>query len=175
MLYKKLSKGDIIGFFCPGHIANPERYERNIKTMETLGYRVKLGESVYKNTYGYLASRQERADDFNTMIANDAVKMILFGGGDGSNEIIPLLDYENIKLNPKFFCSFSDGTSILNAIYAMTGLPVYYGQGPGMFHDLRYYDYLQFLSHFDGEKIKDFSKNSEWINLRNGDCEGTLI
>ena len=175
MSIDRLKKGDAIGFVCPSHIASPERYERNAKTLESLGYRVVYGANVYKNTYGYLASEKERADDFNAMVCDKSVKMVLFGGGEGGNEIIPLLDYEQIKQNPKLYCSFSDGTSVLNAIHAMTGLTVYYGQGPGMFYDLRYYDYIHFSSNFICEPTGRFVKNCDWKSLHGDSCEGILI
>ncbi len=175
MKIKTLKHGDIIGIVCPSHVASSDRHQRIVATLESLGYGVKFGENVYKNTHGYLASEQERADDFNAMAADDSVRMILFGGGEGGNEILPLLDYESIKRNPKLICSFSDGTSVLNAIHFLTGVPVYYGQGPGMFYDLRYYDYQHFNANFSSEPVKPFLKNSEWKTLHGGNTEGTLI
>jgi len=175
MNIKKLHKGDTIGIVCPSHIASAERHKKSIKTLESLGYHVKLGKNVYKNTYGYLASEQERADDFNDMVSDNCIKMILFGGGEGGNELLPYIDYENIKRNPKFYCSYSDGTTILNSVHAMTGMTVYYGQGPGMFYDLRYYDYKQFLSHFAEGDIKIFTKSSDWHTMNGGVTEGFLI
>lgn len=50
--------------------------------------------------------------------------------------------------------SYSDGTSILNAIYANTGITTYYGQTPGLFADFNEYDRKQFVSHLiDGAVI----------------------
>ena len=175
MKFETLQKGDCIGIACPSHVAKEERYAKNIFTLELLGFRVKLGGNAYKDTYGYLASEQERADDFNAMIADESVKMVLFGGGEGGNELLPYLDFENMKKNPKFICSFSDGTTLLNSIHAMTGLVTYYGQGPGMFSDLRYYDYMHFCSHFVEGSPSTFAANSRWKTLNSGICEGKLI
>lgn len=175
MKAQKLAKGSTIGIVCPSHIASAQRHAHSIHTLEALGFRVKLGANVYKDTYGYLASEWERADDFNAMVCDESVDMVLFGGGEGANELLPLLDYEAIALRPKLYCSFSDGTTILNAIYAMAGLSVYYGQGPGMFCDLRHYDYTQFFSHFVEGNAETFVKNSPWRTLHGGACEGTLI
>jgi len=87
-----------------------------------------------------------------------------------------LIDYENVRRTPKIFSSYSDGTSILNAIYAKTGLVTYYGCGAGQFLDLRHYDYTQFCSHFvEGNDIKNFVSDSDWKTLCGGSCEGTLI
>ena len=51
---------------------------------------------LYKNTYGYLASEMERANDFNQLVLNQDVDLILFGGGEGGNELLPYINYENI-------------------------------------------------------------------------------
>jgi len=178
MNIKKLMKSDVIGIVCPSHIADPVRYERYIKVLESLGFRVKMGANVYKTTHGYIASEKERADDFNAMVCDPEVKMVFFGGGEGGNEILPFINYEKIKCNPKIYCSYSDGTSILNAIHTLTGLIVYYGQAPGNFGDLWYYDYEQFMTNFVGDLYNEsfgFIKNSEWRTINGGVCEGTLI
>ena len=175
MIAKKLSEGDVIGIISPSHVAG-DNYKLIVKGIEQLGFRVKLGANLFKNTHGYLASEQERADDLNDMVADDEVKMILFGGGWGANEILPLINYEHIASRPKLFCSYSDGTSILNAIYTRTGLTTYYGLGTGEFRLLTYYDYLQFSKHFiDGNKAEFMCGNGAWRIIRSGVCEGRLI
>ena len=109
------------------------------------------------------------------MVQDDTVRMILFGGGEGGNEVLPLLDYEAIARNPKIFLSYSDGTSILNAVYARTGLETYYGQTPGIFSDLRPYDEAQFRAHFLEGGVTHFTPNSPWITLTEGVGQGTLL
>ena len=176
MQAKRLSQNGTIGIFCPSHVGDVERYARNVFVMEQLGFKVKLGANMYKDTYGYAASAEERAADINALIADDSVQMILFGGGETAVEILPLIDYDNIRRHPKLFSSYSDGTSILNAIYAQTGLVTYYGAGVGEFFDLRHYDYMQFCSHFvEGHETQQFISDSNWKTLHGGSCEGTLI
>jgi muramoyltetrapeptide carboxypeptidase len=176
MFAPRLKKGDTIGVICPSHVAEPARYERNFFVLNKLGFNVKISENFYKDTDGYTASAQERADDLNTLVADNEVKMILFSGGDGASEILPLIDYENIRSHPKLFSSYSDATSILLAVYAQTGLVTYSGLGVNNFNDLRYYDYTQFEAHFlEGREAKEFDKDSVWRTLHGGTCEGTLI
>jgi muramoyltetrapeptide carboxypeptidase len=144
--------------------------------MERLGFKVKMGVNVQKDTYGYAASAEERASDLNALVADDSVQMVLFSGGSSAVEILPLIDYENIRRNPKLFSNYSDGTPILNAIYAQTGLVTYYGIGASEFSDLRHFDYMQFCSHFvEGYEKKDFKSDIKWKTLSGGNCEGTLI
>lgn len=176
MLAERMPNGGTIGIFCPSHVADMARYGRIVSVLERLGFHVKFGANICKDTYGYAASAGERAADLNGLIADDSVHMVLFGGGEGAVEILPLIDYESIRRHPKPLGSYSDGTSILNAVYAQTSLVTYYGAGPGEFYDLRHYDYLQFISHFvKGYDAKEFICDGEWTTIRGGACEGTLI
>lgn len=171
----RLKIGDTIGIISPCHTADQERYAPFLAGIKKLGYQVKEGSNLYKNTYGYAASEQERADDFNNMILDPEVKMILFGGGNVGNEFLPAINFQAIKDNPKIICSYSNGTTILNTVYAQTGLTVYYGQFPGIFKDLNNYNLKQFQAHFTGETPSVFEKNSKWKAINEGACEGTLI
>jgi len=177
MQAKKMPRDGTIGIFSPSHVAETERYAPIIDAIERRGFTVKLGENFTKNTYGYAASAEERAADLNALVADTGVQMILFSGGDSAVEILPLIDYDNIRRNPKLFSSYSDATSILTSVYAKTGLITYYGFGAGQFLDLRYYDYMQFCSNFvEGYcKPDEFVSDSVWKTLRGGSCEGTLI
>jgi muramoyltetrapeptide carboxypeptidase len=132
--------------------------------------------AVVAESDGLLASAQERADDLNAMVADDDVRMVLFGGGDGAVELLPLIDYDAIVAHPTLFSSFSDATSILNAIYARTGLVTYYGAGLGQFRDLRWYDYMQFQAHFvSGHQATTFVSDSHWLTAHGGKATGRLI
>jgi muramoyltetrapeptide carboxypeptidase len=176
MQAKRLPRNGTIGIICPSHVADMERYIPIVDSIERFGFKVKFGENMQKNTYGYAASAEERADDLNAFVTDDSVQMILFNGGESAVEILPYIDYENIRRNPKLFSSYSDGTSILNAIYVQTGLITYYGAGASIFSDLRYYDYMQFCSHFvEGYSVEQFISDSKWKTLRGGNCEGILI
>ncbi|MCL2813148.1 MAG: LD-carboxypeptidase [Oscillospiraceae bacterium] len=176
MQAKRMPPGGTIGIFCPSHVADTERYNAIAEAARRLGFKIKFGDNFYKDTYGYAASAKERAADLNALAADDSVHMILFSGGDGAAEILPLIDYGSIRRNPKLFSSYSDATSILNAVYSQTGLITYYGWGAGQFVDLRHYDFTQFCSHFiEGYEAKRFVSDSTWKTLCGGLCEGTLI
>lgn len=126
---KGLQKGDTIGLISPGMILpERERYDEIIGQVKEIGYNVKEGENA-RNRYGYLAgSDKERAEDLNGMFADDSVDAILpFRGGWGCNRILPLIDYQTIRENPKILVGFSDITSLLMAIYAKTGLITFHG------------------------------------------------
>ena len=135
-----------MGSRSPSHIAKREDYARCIAGLEKMGYRVLEADNLYSETYGYGATPEERAADFNQLAANPEVGMIFFDGGEGGNELLPLIDFDLLRAHPKRVCSYSDGTTILEAIWAKTGLEVYYGQSPGMAADYSEYDASQFLT-----------------------------
>ncbi|MDR1261933.1 MAG: LD-carboxypeptidase [Oscillospiraceae bacterium] len=171
-----IKPGDMIGICAPSQVIDWPSYVRDIETLNRRGFRVKLGENVQKDDWGYCASAEDRAADINALVADDEVKMILFGGGEGAVEVLPHIDYESIRRHPKLFTSYSDGTCILNAVHAQTGLVTHYGTTPGVFNDLRYYDWIQFESSFvEGRTEGLFISDSYWKSLRGGACEGTLI
>lgn len=170
-----LKYGDVIGIISPSSVANQSDYEKYAKGIEKLGFQVKFGRNIYKDTYTYTASVTERVDDLNGMIYDEDVKMVFFGGGYGSVDLLPYIDYKKIGETPKLFLSYSDGTSILNAIYAQTGITTYYGQTPGLFDHISEYDRMQFISHLVDGTITDYISNSDWHTITEGCCEGSLV
>lgn len=170
-----LKQGDTIGIISPSWVAEKTDYEKYAKGLEQLGFQVRFGKNIYKDTYQYTASTEERVDDLNGMIYDETIKMVFFGGGYGSVDLIPYIDYKKIKESPKLFLSYSDGTSILNAIYAQTGITTYYGQTPGLFDHISEYDRKQFLSHMVEGNVTDYIGNSDWHTIKEGSCKGKLV
>ena len=79
------------------------------------------------------------------MFGDEDVKAIFtVKGGDMANGILPYIDFENIKNNPKIFLGMSDITVLLCAINKMTGLITFHCQ-----------DYIW----FGKEEVTDYDKN----------------
>lgn len=78
-----LKIGDTIALVSPSHVAVREEYQKLIAGMEAKGFRVKEAPNLYKHAYGYSASEEERAEDFNRMVADEEVKMIFSGAVTG--------------------------------------------------------------------------------------------
>lgn len=126
---KTLKRGDTIGLISPAsRLPKKKQYGKIIRQVRKLGFKVKVAENA-RNRYGNLAGHDEqRAEDLNNMFADDEVDTILpFRGGWGCNRILDLIDYEMIRNNPKILVGFSDITTLLNAIYAKTGLITFHG------------------------------------------------
>lgn len=123
----KLKPGDTIGIIAPSSPVKKDKLETNIQYLEGLGYRIKLGTHLF-DRYGYFAGKdRDRVDDLNRMFADPEVDAIFCArGGSGTTRIIPLIDYANIRRNPKIFLGYSDITALVNAIHQQTGLVTFH-------------------------------------------------
>jgi len=79
---------------------------------------------------------KHRVSDLHQAFGDTSVQGIMaVRGGFNSNELLPHLDYELIRRNPKVLIGFSDITALGNAIFKKTGLVTYSGpmlRGIGM-------------------------------------------
>ncbi len=170
---RALKRGDTIGLLAPAFAVNEDYIEKCTATLETLGFRTKLAANIYSNATGFSGTITERADDFNSMIADDSVNMLLFGGGEVSNEILPYIDFESICRHPKIIAAHSDSTTVLNAVTSLTGLVTFYSPTPHMFHALSDYNRKSFEARVTAHDLT-YVKNSEWRVICPGKCEGIL-
>ncbi len=124
----RLRLGDTVGLISPAGIVDSADVEQARQTFTALGLKVKLGSHILDN-YGYLAGiDRDRAGDVNAMFADKSVKAIIaMRGGWGGNRILPLLNYNSIRANPKIIMGYSDITSLLLAINARSGLVTFHG------------------------------------------------
>ena len=126
---KRLSPGDTLGIIAPASAPpNPKNVDRAIAVLEKLGYQTKLAPNVHKRL-GYLAGTdRERASDLMRMFTDKQVNAILcVRGGYGTARLLPLLDYQAIRANPKIFVGYSDITSLHCAFLTKAGLVSFHG------------------------------------------------
>ncbi len=128
---KHLKKGDTIGILSPSaSLAGlaPHRVEIGIKTLQKLGFKVKIGKHALKITNYTAGSPKERAEDINKFFSDKIVKAIFsFIGGNHSNQILKYLDFNLIKENPKIFLGYSDITVLQFTFYTQANLVSFYG------------------------------------------------
>ncbi len=129
ILPKALSKGDTVGLVSSS-AATAERLELQLaqEAMQALGFKVKTGR-FFADRRGHLAGRDtDRAADVNAMFADKEVKAVIcLRGGSGAARILPLLDYDMIRQNPKPLLGYSDITALHNALLAKAGLVSFHG------------------------------------------------
>lgn len=124
-----LNPGDTVGLVSPsGATDDSLSIQLAREAMEALGLRVKVGVHALSRN-GHLAGTDaERAGDLNAMFADREVKgIICVRGGSGAARLLPLLDYERIRRNPKVLLGYSDITALHCALQAKTGLVTFHG------------------------------------------------
>lgn len=131
LLARPLKQGDTIGFFSPSSPATvfaPKRFERAKAFLVSKGFKVKAG-SLTGESDGYRSgSIQQRAEELNQLIRDPDVRCIMSTiGGYNSNALLPYIDYEALKRDPKIIIGYSDVTALLMGVYAQTGLVTFYG------------------------------------------------
>lgn len=118
-----LKKGDTIGIVTLGSPLEADVIDARVESLKSMGFNVILGDYVYSRN-GFLAGTdQQRASDLMKMFENKQVNMILPSrGGVGVAGILPYLDYDLIKRNPKIVTGYSDITILLNVLYQKANL-----------------------------------------------------
>mgnify|MGYP001544678154 CR=1 FL=1 len=124
-----LKPGDTIAIVATAGIVSDEGTLLLMRQeLEAMGLKVRFGASV-ELRHGYFSGTdKERADDLHRMFLDPEVKAIMaVRGGWGTARLIPLLDFEMIRKNPKIFCGFSDNTTLHLAMLKHAGLVSFHG------------------------------------------------
>ena len=183
MLPYKLKKGDTIGVVSSSEPILEDRMidiESSTKFFEDLGFKVKLGKHLKNNELGYGTTAKNKAEDFNEMFADKEVKAIFCAiGGYNVNAVFDYLDFETIKRNPKIICGYSDPTSIINAIYAETGLVTFHGPNFGSLagteEGVEEYSRKETIKRFIDGNLQLGTDNDEYKTIKEGQAEGILV
>jgi muramoyltetrapeptide carboxypeptidase len=130
---KRLCQGDEIAVFSPSSSVPsffPERLDRAERELERLGFKVRRGAHATDRS-GYTAGTpEERVAELEAAFEDPRVRAIHCSiGGNNSNQLLDLIDYDTIRRNPKVLVGYSDSTALVVAVWQMTGLVTYHGPG----------------------------------------------
>ena len=163
---RRLTAGDTVGIVTPA-TATFQQVELDIvrESLEGLGLKVKVGEHVM-NRYGSLGGAdKDRAADINRFFGDRGIAAVIpTRGGWGSARLLPHLDFETIRRNPKIILGYSDITALLNGIHAKTGLVTFHGPNGGGRWDAWSLDWTKRVL-FSGEAVT--YSNPKTTNDRN--------
>ena len=179
MLAPLLHPGDTIGLTSPSWLATEESVAPIVAALNQLGYPVRLAPQIFAQGWGYAASPEERAEGFNALIRDPNVRLVFFGGGEGADDIVPLLDYDAAKADPKLYLSYSVDDTAPTEIHTATGLVTLYGQTPGTMPGIvdrqpTNYNLRQFAA-FTTSHPERHVAASPWRTLRPGRARGMLV
>lgn len=197
-----LKKGDEVRIVAPSRglkIIGADSREQAARRFADMGLYVTFGRHTTDDNWDEFgtATIEQRVEDLHEAFADTRVKAVFTViGGFNSNQLLPFLDYELIKNNPKIICGFSDITALLNAVNARTGLVTFLGPHYSSFGMQQGFDYtwesmkamllgsggcmmqpsqewsddLWFLD----QKNRSFIKNEGCWVLQSGEASGTI-
>ena len=125
---KALKPGDTIGICAPSGSFDRTVFDRGLDVIREMGFSVYIPHGIYLKKRYLAGGDINRAEIINRLFKDEAVNGILCArGGFGAMRVLPFLDYEMIRNNPKIFVGFSDVTAILAALEKRSSLQVFHG------------------------------------------------
>ena len=136
MIYPKfLTPNSIIGVTAPscGILSKEEDYNRSIARLKSNNYGVVETENV--RTGGDVSSSsEERAKELLELVDNNSINYIMCAtGGDFLNDMLPFVDFDVLKNNPKWIMGASDPTNLLYIQTTRNDIATLYGHNAGSF------------------------------------------
>ncbi|KAI4717803.1 peptidase S66, LD-carboxypeptidase A [Aureobasidium sp. EXF-10727] len=125
-----LNRGDTIAFISPSSRLNTLFASRIQKATTFFSYHGFHVKTIYNEILpsNHLSAIQLRCSELHTAFSDPGVKAIVCTtGGLSANKLLPYIDYDLIRRNPKVFCGYSDVTLLHHAIFEKTGLRTFYG------------------------------------------------
>jgi muramoyltetrapeptide carboxypeptidase len=152
--------------------------ERGRLRLEAFGYEtVVMPHALERGPLYYAGDAAQRVADVHAAFADSSIDGILCTrGGWGSAELLPLLDVELVRANPKVFVGYSDHTSLHAWLWNACRLRTFYApmvaadwsNDAGVHEDT-------WRAAVQGESIWSVSADDGMRTLREGHAEGTLL
>ncbi len=109
------------------------RFENAAKNLKDQSYDVLFTKDVFgSDGLGRSGDKKVRAEEFMSLIKDKTVDYIVSAkGGDYLAEMLPYVDFEVVKANPKWIQGYSDNTSLLLAVTTLCDIATVYGYNFG--------------------------------------------
>ena len=182
---QRLKKGDKVAIvsLSNGMLGEKEflhKYEIGKKRLEeNFGLKVVTMENTLKGIKYLYEHPEKRAEDLMNAFKDKSIKAIICAiGGDDTIRLLPYIDYNVIKENPKIFMGFSDTTANHFMMYK-AGLVSYYGPAfiPDFAEYVNMYDYTENAVKellFKAPEKYEIKKCEYWTNEHISWCEENI-
>lgn len=123
-MIKPIPQEAYFGVITPSSsLETPEKIRNGLAYLAELGYHSKIGNFVYGSSNHFSGTPKERASDIMNFFKNpDIAAIIASCGGYGVQSVLPYLDFNIIRQNPKPIIGFSDITALQTAVYTLSGI-----------------------------------------------------
>jgi muramoyltetrapeptide carboxypeptidase len=123
-----LRPGDTVGIIAPAGVIEPDPLEAGCAWLMRKGLQPFYLPSILDRDMYFAGSSRRRLDEFHEMFSRSEVKGIICArGGYGCNYLLPNLDLNLVRANPKVFCGCSDVTSLLTYLCDHAGVITFHG------------------------------------------------
>jgi muramoyltetrapeptide carboxypeptidase len=117
-----------VAVVSPASAAKAEQIDRGCERLKAFGYEpVVMPHAKARGPLYYAGAVEQRVEDLHAAFADTSIDGVLCTrGGWGSVELMPHLDADLVRANPKVFVGYSDHTSLHVWFWNECGLPTYY-------------------------------------------------
>jgi len=114
VLRPRLREGSQVAVLSPASAAKPELVEKGIDRLLRYGYKpLLMPHALARGPLYYAGTVEQRLRDLHQAFGNTEIEGLLCTrGGWGSAELLPHLDVQLVRANPKVFVGYSDHTSL---------------------------------------------------------------
>jgi len=184
-----LKKWDTIWVFSPSSWLEEwslKLLNQGIERLKSYWYNILFGKHYDKINFGSAWTAEERAQDFEFLLRDNSVKAIISTQWwDTTNSILPHINFDLVKENPKIIMWFSDMSVLLNSISFKTWLVTFlwpdvvwkFGNNFSAYDKEEFHNNLilwkwtikpsdQSRKHINTSKSKPFFGTLRWGNIR---------
>lgn len=143
-----IKKNDKIAYVAPsfGCTFDPylSRLQASIKVLQEKHYQIECGPNVYKaEVIGRSNTKEKCGAEINQYFLDEDTKALFsVGGGELMVEILPYVNFELIKENPKWFMGYSDNTNLTYLLPTICDIASIYGPNAPSFGITPWHQYL---------------------------------
>ncbi len=130
LLPRRLSPGDAVGVAALSGPVDPHALERGCAALAAMGYDVRLAANAGRRggVLGLAGTDAERLAGYRALLADPQVRgIVLARGGYGIGRLLPHLDPEELRRDPRIHCGFSDATALSAFLLTRCGIPSLHG------------------------------------------------
>lgn len=128
--------GATLGLMSPSSPADETRLERGVAWLHSHGFHTRIAPSAYARGGLHAGAIEQRVAELEGFFRDPEVTgILLVRGGSGSARLLPQLDFEMIRQNPKLVVGLSDPSALLLGLLSRAAVAGISGQMVVQLHD----------------------------------------
>ncbi|MGQ0527779.1 MAG: S66 peptidase family protein [Alphaproteobacteria bacterium] len=167
-----LKPGDTIGVMAPSSYVEKEDIEKSKAALEARGYKVFIHPQTYEREHQSAGTALQKTLALQGLWQRPDINAIWAArGGNRALWTLDTINFKKMKAAPKILIGYSDITTLLNGVYAHTGITTFHGP---VFKDLHKHKELEHALDVLSGKITTWDFKQAEI-IKDGTAEGPLV